>query len=184
MRVFLALPVPPMVGAALETATASLKSLFHGMAVPRREGLHFTIFFFGERSVAEVEELKHALRGPMNPVSPITVRWNGLGTFPPAGNLRVVYAAVGEGSDSLIRLQAQIGRLLEDAGVALPVEQRPFQPHLTLGRHKGGPVDRQLLANIALPDDAFIIDRCVLFQSILNRDGAVYLPLAERRLEG
>jgi 2'-5' RNA ligase len=185
MRLFAALPVSEAVRDSLTAVAARLKTLCPGVAVPRPEGLHFTLFFFGERGPDEAEAMRALLTDPQTELTPrVSVSWRGVGTFPAAGPPRVIFADVAEGRREIITLQERLGRALARAGLAVSHEKRPFQPHLTLGRVKSGPVDRTLVARLALPEAAFSLDRCVLFQSLLQRDGAVYLPLAERRLDG
>ena len=74
-------------------------------------------------------------------------------------------------------------RRLENAFAALgfPPEDRPFSPHLTLGRVKS-PAGRTALtqALVQLPPPTappFQVNEVVLFRSNLTPRGATYLPL-------
>jgi 2'-5' RNA ligase len=184
MRIFLALPIPERVRQSLAAVASFLKGQFPSFKVPRTDSFHFTLFFFGEKNQEETAMLVSVLNTHTLSGRPIAARWKAVGTFPPAGVPRVVYADVGMGSEEIISLQQKIGLLLKEQGVTAPEEKRPFRPHLTLARNKGGAVNRRLLNEITLPQDPFVMDRCVLFQSVLNRDGAVYHPLAERVWKG
>ncbi len=183
MRLFFALPLPDELVEDVGAVTAMLKERFPGVAVPRAEGWHITLHFFGERDDQEAEELKKVLLSPEAALPDVEARFSGVGAFPPGGPPRVVFADIGEGRRTIISLQEILSGALTRAGLAVPDDKRPYHPHLTLGRVKYGVVERTFLKNLALPSHPFAFKRCVLYQSLLTREGAVYRPVAERRLE-
>jgi 2'-5' RNA ligase len=76
----------------------------------------------------------------------------------------------------LMELQAALAGTLADLG--LPGEDRPYTPHLTLGRSRrldpaAGPI---LETRADLPIGSLPVDRMVLFESRLQAGGAVHLP--------
>jgi 2'-5' RNA ligase len=108
---------------------------------------------------------------------PFSLRLKGVGTFPPRGIPRVLYAGV-DPHDSLLALRQAIDRKLAD--VAIPRDKQKYTPHLTLARLKNCPLERlrQFLAGNALlvtPD--FPVEGFTLYGSRLTRDGAIHTPL-------
>jgi RNA 2',3'-cyclic 3'-phosphodiesterase len=185
VRVFIALRIPEIVERGLAGTARRLRSIFPGLAVPRPEGLHLTLHFFGEREASEVDMIRNALLDASLRLPAIDAALGGLGAFPPSGPMvRVVYAGFVEGVELIRATREKIGLALQKSGVTVPEENRPFTPHLTLGRCRSGTFDRKVLAGIDVPEEPFRIDRCVFYQSILKPDGACYEPLAERKLDG
>lgn len=96
------------------------------------ERWHLTLLFLG----AVPRDVVPALRAGAVPVvaaaPPMRLRLAGAGRF---GSLRrpsVAWAGVDGDVDALSALAARLARLAR--GLDLPVEDRPFRPHLTLGR--------------------------------------------------
>jgi 2'-5' RNA ligase len=75
----------------------------------------------------------------------------------------------------LMGLQAALAGTLADLG--LPGEDRPYTPHLTLGRSRRlDPAAGRILETRAdLPIGSLTVDRMVLFESRLQPGGAVHL---------
>jgi len=87
---------------------------------------------------------------------------------------------VGE-EDAVCRLQREIETIT--AGLGFPFEDRPFKPHLTLGRVRSPkgkiPLTQMIEGNSHLDLGSFRVERVVLFRSVLRPEGAVYTKLQE-----
>ena len=88
------------------------------------------------------------------------------------------------GKEVLVSLQKQIEIQLEKIGFQL--EDRPFHPHLTLGRTRSSRGKEELVGKMEKHRDEefgdFQIERVVLFKSDLRPTGPVYTPLREIKL--
>lgn len=142
----------------------------------RPDQFHFTLRFFGELGPTEVEAAAQALRRAAAGTAPFPLAVAGLGAFPSARSPRVLWAGTGEGREQLIAL----ARRLEDelAAAAFGREERPFQPHLTLGRVRQGadlaaPL-RGLLTRPPVRYGDWLVDRLVLMRSELLPAGPRY----------
>src|SRR5688572_27680231 len=184
MRLFVAVEISPAtVSAALE-CIETMRTRVVRLAPQSRitwitaDRLHITLRFIGH--VAEEEHaaaILQVLRSPLDQ-APFDLTVAGVGTFPPKGSPRVVWAGVAGARDRLVALEEVVsGRL---AGVGVPRDARPFSPHLTLARVReaGGLRSRALLEGLG---DTVLgvtrVDTITLFESRLSSQGPRYQPL-------
>ncbi len=92
--------------------------------------------------------LTGAVADAVAPTPPASLRLAGAGRFGSARRPQVFWAGV---DGDVAVLTALAGRLAAAArGLGLPVEDRPFRPHLTLGRwHPRRPADGDLPGRLA-----------------------------------
>ena len=104
----------------------------------------------------------------------------GLGFFPNAQQPRVFWAGA-ENTTALRQLASRVDFCLQPLGVT--PEVRPYHPHLTLGRIRGGDDLTELHRCVGdLPSRDFgtiTPDRFVLFESSLKPNGAIYRKVEE-----
>jgi 2'-5' RNA ligase len=181
VRLFLALPLPPAALARLAGLSGQLAG--RRLKVVRPEGLHLTLVFLGEREEAEARAIGELLRAPELRRPPIRACLGGYGQFPPRGWPRVVYVPVREGAREIVELQAGLVGVLRRAGVPLQEEARGFQPHLTLARGGNLRPDLQGLEELLAFEERFVVERLVLFRSLLKPQGAEYQALASLTLQ-
>jgi RNA 2',3'-cyclic 3'-phosphodiesterase len=186
-RLFVALPVPP----AVRSRLASLQEDLGGAGLPvrwsRREGLHLTLVFIGERPVQDVSRAEGALRRAARERAPFALTLAGLGGFPGLARPRVLWAGVGGDREALNALQASVARELRAAGV--PFESRPYRAHVTLGRTTGaldaaGVAALEAAARAAsdTPWGAWPASEAHLMESRLQPGGAIYTALVRAPL--
>lgn len=150
----------------------------------KREVLHVTLHFFGKippKSIEKVEEIFIPLTSEF---PAFTLRVKGIGAFPNRRNPRVLWTGIEEMSKKpqLRTFIAAMQAALREGG--FPVENRPFTPHVTIGR-----VKRFLSFNwdnfrdlpICPP---FTVSEITLFRSDLSRKGPIYQPLNHFPLGG
>lgn len=174
MRVFVAIPVPEKIGAALERLQDDLPA--GRTADP--ETFHITLAFLGEEPAERVEAAHEALSGLA--AAPFTLRLDGLGSFG-GREMQVLFAAVAP-SGPLDALHRKVRSLLHGAGI-MPDRQR-FRPHVTLARFRpgegGDPALARFLARHAGFGSApFTVREVVLYRLHLTKGGAVHEPLAD-----
>lgn len=93
---------------------------------------HLTVHFFEELPVERVELVAEAMEETAGQHGPFDLEVRGVGAFPTVHRPRVVWAGVGEGSTVVQSLVQHLRGALSSRG--LPTVDRPFVPHLTLGR--------------------------------------------------
>jgi len=99
------------------------------------------------RVLARAGADRRNLAGLAAGVEPFQMRVEGLGSFPPKGPPRVLWARPLEHGTPLRALAADLRRAARRHG--LEPESKPFHPHLTLGRVKHLPPESDLPARMA-----------------------------------
>lgn len=136
--------------------------------------MHLTLVFLGEVAEAAVPQIVDAL-SPSFAIARFTAVFDHLGVFPPHGGPRVLWLGVTEGAGETVDLQRQVVQRLERVGV--PLEPRPFHPHLTLGRWRNSrPSDarRALEADGQAVVARLPVDGVTLYQSQLGPAGPTH----------
>ncbi len=146
--------------------------------------MHLTLAFLGEVAEPGVPAIVDALALDID-APPFTARLQGLGVFPSRRAPRVLWLAVGQGRDQIIELQRKVATRLEALGV--PLERRPFHPHLTLARWRTSrPVDADRALSVdspaATPVAGMNVDHVTLYRSRLSPAGSTYTALARATL--
>jgi 2'-5' RNA ligase len=183
IRAFIAIELSPEIQERLEGVSAQLKGRLEGAPVRwvPIENIHLTLKFLGDVSLSNLDMLKKILAGVSSMHRDFEISAGGLGAFPKIQNPRVIWVGL-EAPAELAGLQHAIDQ--ETARLGYAREDRPFSPHLTLGR-----VSRNATAGdihgIADVLGGFKVGflgvACVeavhLFRSDLNPGGAVYTRL-------
>ena len=142
-RLFLGLMVEPEVGGRLARKSAAALDGEPGIRLYSPEDLHLTLVFLGAFPTHRVERLKGALQEEIRGLLAPELTLEQAVSFPSADQPRALAVRVGEEPDRAGRLAALRNRALQAAlctGWRPPrVErERPFQPHVTVARCKGG----------------------------------------------
>lgn len=168
-------------GPAVHTALVRLKNTLAAVDADVRwvgdGGLHVTLKFLGATAPASLDQLRAGLADTLRDRLAIPVHVSGLGAFPSRNRPRVVWVGVtGDGLDD-------VARAVETAAVAagFPAEERPFRPHITLGRVRGPRGARRLETALGAQGDADcgagVVNEVIAYRSDLHRTGAVYTKL-------
>jgi len=181
IRAFLALDPPEEILREIGRVQDRLRKLIHGdLRWVRPEGIHLTLKFFGdvpENAVADIS----AVAGPAAAaVGPFELAIGGTGVFPDPSRPRVVWLGMNGEVAQLATFQQGLERALREIG--FPPEERPFRPHLTLGRIKSPKgltgLTEALEKEKTYTAGLFTASVLSLFQSELTPRGAVYTRLA------
>lgn len=138
---------------------------------------HLTLNFLGnDVPTVTVERLRETLPTVVAELPPLQLQLTTLGRLPPTGEPRVLYLGCGGRDEGRLRtLHRRLGELLVAA--AVPIDQRPWHPHITLGRVRYRvPVT---LADVPVEPQQFTVPAVVLYQSTLTPDGPEYVPLGK-----
>ncbi len=185
-RLFVALEVPVAIQRVLASRARSLAALDSALRPVAESAIHLTIKFLGDVERARVPDVLAALARGVLGLAPARLELVGLGAFPKPAVARVVWVGVRDGQP-LVSLAARVEAELEGLGFAR--EERPFHPHVTLGRLRAGARHPALANALAAATEEsageFLASAVSLFESELAPAGARYsllgsVPFPER----
>jgi RNA 2',3'-cyclic 3'-phosphodiesterase len=172
VRLFVAVWPPPDAVAELRAAVQDLQQEHPALRWTAPEQWHLTLAFLGETPDERRDDLEQRLARAATRSSPMTLWFAGGGRF---GD-RVLYTRVDGDREPLARLAQSVAAGARRSGLA--VDERPYRPHLTLARSRGGqdlrPVAAQLASFIGSPWTATRLD---LVESRLGAGPARYTTL-------
>jgi RNA 2',3'-cyclic 3'-phosphodiesterase len=144
--------------------------------------VHLTLAFLGNVAPPLVEPLTALMTQPVVSTAPFRIGIGGLGVFPPHGAPRILWLGLTAGMTQLNELHREITARV--ATLRIPLEDRAFRPHLTIGRWRDArPSDRPPAGHGTPARVAeMTVDRVTLFESRLSSQGASHFPLAHAQL--
>ncbi|MEJ8306608.1 RNA 2',3'-cyclic phosphodiesterase [Saccharibacillus sacchari] len=131
-RIFVAVPVGPIVGAALSTWAETTFGADSFRRWTDVRDVHFTLKFLGDVEQERIAAIEAALKEALARETPFALGVAGAGTFGLAEAPRVLFAEPAEGSEGLCRLAEATEAALAPLGFAR--EKRSFRAHSTLAR--------------------------------------------------
>jgi len=183
IRAFIAIDLSEEIYQQLEEVSRNLQERLAGLPVrwvPVRN-IHVTLKFLGDVSIKNLEVLKKLLETETRNHSPFEMSVGDLGAFPSERRPRVLWVGV-EAPPELSAIQRGIES--ETARLGYAPEDRPFSPHLTLGRigRNANSNDlRRVGETLKTSQVGFLgatrIQAIHLYRSDLQPGGAVYTQL-------
>jgi 2'-5' RNA ligase len=189
LRAFIAIEFSKQIQDAIEIQTARLRQTL-GSELLRwvlPSNLHLTLKFLGDVASSHLDFLKQMLARSADAHSQFDIQIGGLGAYPTSKRPRILWVGLHAPAE-LTSMQKSI----EDGAFRLGYDQeeKPFSPHLTLGRVRppAGTAElskvRAALDTIQLGNIATArVDSVCLFKSDLQPGGAVYTKLFSAPLE-
>lgn len=187
IRSFLAFELTEGLLSELSTIYNHSKERLSGVRWVSLHNIHLTVVFLGEIREENLNPIKVSLEGITHKYGPFKMRINKLGIFGSRHNPRVLWVGM-EGDTKLMEyLKSYIEKVLEPFGIKR--ENRPFKPHLTLGRFKEGfkdgvELERLLEQYKEINGMEEVFDELCLFKSQLTPTGSIYEKLHTWRLLG
>jgi RNA 2',3'-cyclic 3'-phosphodiesterase len=186
MRAFLALDISPQVRAGLSEAIRLLRPESFRVKWVDPALIHVTLKFFADLPEERLAEMDPVLRAACGEAHAFEFRVGGLGYFGPRDRMRVLWCGVAEGAQEVSALQLAVEGALEPLG--LPREDRPFSPHLTIGRLREPSREPQLARALekmkGYEAGTARASELTLFSSVLSPAGPVYKAEKTWSLEG
>ncbi|WP_028274065.1 RNA 2',3'-cyclic phosphodiesterase [Atopococcus tabaci] len=180
MRLFIAIDLDESVKKQLLDVQQQLKSSVSKGRFSRVDHFHLTLRFIGETPEETLPLIHNALSEAVQEISPFRLTLAGIGQFQKRKRL-VLWVGV-EDNPLLMELQTRIDAQLEK-WIDLPLETRPYTPHITLGRNVR--LDEEWEAfqqRVSVPHMNVEATKVTLFQSTQIDGRLRYLPLVEVQL--
>ncbi len=183
LRAFIAIELPSQLQDALEKQTARLRQSLGDDLVRwiSMQNMHLTLKFMGNIAASHLEFIKQLITQTADSHSQFDLQISGIGSFPNSKRARILWAGI-HAPAGLASLQKSL-----EAGTArlgYENEERPFSPHLTLGRVRqnidpaGLQKIRTILDTIQLGHiGSARVDSIHLYKSELQTSGSVYTKL-------
>lgn len=183
IRAFLAIPLGDDARAQVRQLCRQLAAELPTVRWNSAETLHLTLKFFPAIEEESLEKIGEVMLSVGRFSAPFQVRMKGLGTFPNQLRPRVFWLGF-EQDRPLRNLHRRLDQELERIGI--PIDSRPFAPHLTLGRSRGGLGDVRAILDPLQPglDLELPVAQLILYQSRLLPSGAQHLPRKIVQLQG
>ncbi|MGD0899665.1 MAG: RNA 2',3'-cyclic phosphodiesterase [Thermoguttaceae bacterium] len=149
--------------------------------------LHLTVRFLGDVAEPNLAEVCEAVRQAVVGLPPFDMEVRSAGAFPNAGRPRTVWLGAREGAEAMVALAAAVEKAM--AALGFPKEARRFEPHLTIGRVRGGgaaiaELGRLLRQEAEFDAGRFRVAETVVFSSVLGPKGPTYTALSRAPLGG
>jgi 2'-5' RNA ligase len=180
IRCFIAVPLEQELKDGIAVTVADLKRSDADVKWVRTENLHLTLKFLGDTDEGFLPALQEGLSTVASMHGPFTVSLQGLGLFPRKGAPRVAWIDINNYLE-LAGLQHDIEEALFTLGIKK--EDRPFSPHLTIGRVRSQRNAKALLEGLQALDNrdfgTLRIRSFSLMKSELRQAGPEYTTLKE-----
>ena len=179
MRSFIAIELPPEIKNSLADLQNQLKAQQADVKWVEPCNIHLTLKFLGEIDDKKIKEVTQILEDTTKDKNTFYIRISSMGAFPKINFPRVIWVGIDKGEEEV----KQIAKSLEQnlAKIGLPLEDRPFSSHITIGRIRSG-LNRERLVkglnaletNFGKEFAEFRVTRIILFKSTLTPQGPVY----------
>jgi RNA 2',3'-cyclic 3'-phosphodiesterase len=187
LRTFIAIEIPAEIKKALIQQSADLRrAVGRSVRWVTPENIHLTLKFLGEISPANVEMLTQTLKAEASQTPGFEIKMATLGAFPNPRRPRILWVGL-TAPETLSRLQH--GLETATARLGYPPEDKPFSPHLTIGRVRDQISAEELQALRAALENknigalgTFTAQAVQLYKSDLQPGGSIYTCLFTARL--
>ncbi len=183
-RVFLALPVGD--DPAVRQHYDNIRMTLAGETIKwvRPENLHLTLHFFGDMEEGAIARADRLFRQHLSDLPSFDLLFRGVGVFPSERKPRVLWFGI-DASPGLERLAGEVEDVLLEGDLPLP--DKPFSPHLTIGRIKWIDHKDTLADLLDRYRDKMIarlpVREVLFFESILRPEGPEYKILYRYHLD-
>ena len=182
-RLFIALNLPADVKARLDDLLIELAKKNNTVKWCSPESLHLTLHFLGYLDEIQEGKVKLILQSFSGKFGSFEFKLGKINAFPKLDRPRVIYLECPQiNGKAVFKLQKLLGEKLSQ--VNLEIDQRRWQPHLTLGRVKaaGGKLIINHQALDKLMSVSFVVDTFELMESELTRQGPIYRQVISYKL--
>lgn len=183
IRTFICIELPKELKEQLQKMVAGLTAKRSGnIGWVKAHNLHLTLRFLGDLPQERIADVTAAVTKAAQDCPAFSLTTSGTGVFPNPRNPRVFWVGVKHSTEYLLPLEKRLETELMARGFGK--SDKPFSPHLTIGRVKPGD-NQEITANFLqtnLPESAFFVSEIIVMRSELDRAGAIYSKLAVIKL--
>lgn len=187
IRTFIGVDVGPAVRRSAEALQRQLAKTGADVNWTTPATFHITLEFLGDVDDRDLMSVCRIVTDVAAGEPPFRLGVSGLGAFPTPRRPKILWAGITEGAEDLKRLFARLEQPLSDLGVYRK-EDRPYTPHLTLGRAKDEAAGQALAPMLVTHRDwdggQTDVEEVVVYSSLLGRNGPEYAVVGRGSLRG
>ncbi len=174
IRTFIAFHLPPDVRKLLGNAVAELNRQILNRSIRwvKPELMHITLRFLGDTAETSLPALYDTLDSLAKQHNTLEFELDTLGCFPNCKRPHVVWAGLRGDLKRVSTLKQALDAALQNLG--WQPENRPFRPHITIGRVKNKLQLQKLIGNIKLKPLPIQVSKIHLIESNLTPQGPIY----------
>ncbi len=181
-RLFVAVPVSEKIKDGMKPVLEALSETGADLKLVSLSNLHLTLKFLGEVSEEKIPEIVEKLKGIAGKTSAFELKIAKIGVFPSLDRINVIWAGIED--PSLLSLMREVNKELD---YLRKDEHENEMPHLTLARVKSARNKKELQEFVKKNEDkefgTMMVDKIILSESELTREGPVYRAVGEFRLK-
>jgi 2'-5' RNA ligase len=180
MRTFLAADIESKVNDKIKDFIGRFRQMDRSVKWGKAETNHITIYFFGEVEENNLRVLGEIVSHALERITPFEASAAGISAFPSMKGPRIFWIGIENRTHELENIFKSIKADLPGKKIKVNIESKDFTPHLTVGRVKGR-CDPETIRRVSAVSEkefgSFVIDKIILYQSILRKEGPIYSPL-------
>ncbi len=181
-RLFVAVPVSEEAKEKIKPVLNGLSKIDVDLKLVSFSHLHFTLKFLGDVDEKNIPEIEKMLAGIAEKTEAFDIFVNGVGVFPSIERINVVW--IGVEDSELASFMKTVGKELDFIRKNDPAEE---VAHLTIARVKTGRNKEKLQEFVKKFENTefgkMTVDRLILFESELRREGAIHKMVREFELK-
>lgn len=184
LRTFVAVEISKPIRAQAAELIAALDGTAADVKWVETHNLHLTLKFLGDVHQREVAEVCRAVQQATGELAAFELEVLGAGAFPNLDRPRTVWLGAGMGAEEMVILHDRIEAELAELGYR--EEHRRFQPHLTIGRVRGGmgiiELGELVKQHADFPAGMMKVEKVTVFSSKPTSAGPIYESIGTARL--
>lgn len=172
MRCFIAIDLPINIKDEIENIQRKFREY---SSLTKKENLHLTLLFLGEKNDKEINEIKNDLEEICKSKKEIDCKLKDVGIFPNLNYMRIIWVGLKD-DDEILNLQKEISDKLEFKN------NKEFKSHITIARVKSKRNKKEIQKLIeeleTFDGSKFKVKKIKLKKSVLTPKGPIYYDLA------
>ncbi|MFI5252093.1 MAG: RNA 2',3'-cyclic phosphodiesterase [Bacteroidota bacterium] len=178
LRTFVALETPEIERKRFSAIQSRLKESDADVKWEPENKFHVTVKFLGDTDEGKLPKINSIIQSVSTSSAPFSLVFDSVGFFPNWQKPRVVWIGCSVHDNVASHIKTQLDKSLVPLGFEM--ENKPFHPHITLGRIKGENGLKHLLSiaeNLTFEPSTILMNELILMKSVLRPEGSEYFIL-------
>jgi len=182
VRTFVAIDLDSKTRSTGHQLVKTLSNIAEGVRWANPDTMHLTLKFLGEVDDRELHTVCRIAGDIAASRAPFSLECKSVSAFPSVAKPTTIWMGIEDPTGTLAPLQEELESQYCDR-LGVPVERRPYRPHLTLGRITARGKDNAELIEFMQSQAAtefgiLRVEELIVYSSELTRSGPIYTVLA------